>query len=185
MSPGTNLVLIGMPGSGKSTVGLLAAQRLGWDFLDTDLLLQRRHGLSLAELLSRRGPAGFLAAEDDLICSLTVEQTVIATGGSVVLGSRGPAHLKTLGTVVWLDVPLAELEARLGDMAGRGVVLGPGQSLADVEQSRRPLYEAAASWRFEGRRESLERTAARLVDRVRPGSGSRPSSDPSSAGTRP
>jgi len=163
-----NLVLIGMPASGKSTVGVLAAKALALDFVDTDLLLQKQEGLKLHEILARAGAAGFLEAENRLLTGLDLRATVISTGGSAVYHRRGMNRLQELGTVVWLDVPFSEIERRLSDIATRGLVLSPGQTLRDLYTERRPLYETQADLRVEVGREDLETTVGRLVSLVRP-----------------
>ncbi len=157
-----NLILIGMPGSGKSTVGVLAAKALGLDFVDTDLLLQKQERRRLPELLEL-GTELFLQTENRLLSSLRFDGAVIATGGSAVYHETGMRHLRSLGRAVWLDVAFAELERRLGDLAARGVVLAPGQTLRALYDERRPLYERWADVRLSVRRESLDVTASRLA----------------------
>lgn len=161
-----NLVLIGMPASGKSTVGVLAAKVLGLDFADTDVLLQKQKGLRLHEILAREGPPGFLAAEDQLLSGFQVRDTVISTGGSAVYHDSGMRNLKARGLVVWLDVPFRELERRLGDISTRGVVLAPGQTLRDLYDERLPLYKKWADVRLPAGREALETTVGKLVTLV-------------------
>jgi len=163
----TGLILIGMPGSGKSTIGVLAAKALGLDFVDTDVLLQKREGLRLADILERDGPDGFLDAEDRMLTELDAAGTVVATGGSAVYSERGMERLKSAGLVVWLDVDFAELSRRLGDLRVRGVVLAPGQSLLELFVERKALYEQWADERLEVEDESLDTTAGRLVELVR------------------
>ncbi len=162
-----NLVMIGMPASGKSTVGVLAAKVLGFDFVDTDLLLQKQEGLRLHEILAQGGPGAFLAAEDRLLSGLRVEESVVSTGGSAVYHQSGMNHLKRLGAVVWIDVPYGEIERRLGDIATRGVVLAPGQSLQQLYDERQPLYEHWADLRLKVGREDLETTVNRLAHLVK------------------
>lgn len=162
----TNLVLIGMPASGKSTLGVLAAKVLAFDFVDTDLLLQRHAGKKLHEILDQEGRGGFLAQESALLSSLSVFETVIATGGSAVYHQGGMENLKRLGPVVWIDVPYLEVERRLGDISTRGVVLAPGQTLQDLYDERRPLYERWSDLRIEVGHEALETTVGRLVELV-------------------
>jgi shikimate kinase len=139
-SPDENLVLVGMPGAGKSTAGVLLAKRAGKDFLDTDLWLQRREGRSLAAILEAEGVEGFRRLEEAHVLALECRGTVIATGGSVVYGERAMARLRRGGRVIFLDVPLAELEPRLGCLDTRGVVRPPGVSVAELFAERRPLY---------------------------------------------
>ncbi len=135
-----NLILIGMPASGKSTLGVLAAKALGWDFIDTDVLIQVGERKRLSQLIGEAGASGFRALEDRYVRTLAVDQTVIATGGSAVYSPKAMAHLDRLGAIVWLRVGLAELEARIGDLAARGVLHAPGQTLADLHDERAPLY---------------------------------------------
>ena len=139
--PRDNIVLIGMPGSGKSTAGVLLAKVLGYDFVDTDLLIQLRESRTLEELLGERGIDGFLDIEGEVCGSLTAERTVIATGGSVIYRETAMRHLSEQGLVVYLQVELDELTARLNDLAGRGVALREGQTLAELYAERIVLYE--------------------------------------------
>ena len=139
-----NIILIGMPASGKSTVGVILAKLLGYDFIDTDLLIQSRSGLRLSEIIRDRGIEGFLAAEAEACLSLKAECCVIATGGSVVYSQPAMAHLKTLGCVACLEVDFDILQERLDDIQGRGVVLRPGQTLRQLYDERMPLYHRYA-----------------------------------------
>ena len=139
-----NLILIGMPGSGKSTVGVLLAKALGYDFLDVDLVIQHREGALLQELLNTRGTAAFLACEEEAVCSIHCEGHIIAPGGSAICRPRAAEHLRSLGPVVYLKVPLSELEQRIHNMATRGIAMEPGQSLSDVLAFREPLYNKYA-----------------------------------------
>ena len=139
-----SLTLIGMPGSGKSTVGVLLAKALGFEFLDVYLLIQRREGALLQEILDRRGMEAFLDAEEAAIRSLDCARTVIAPGGSAVCRPRAMEHLAALGPVVYLRVPLAELERRVGDITTRGIAMAPGETLAQVYARREPLYRRYA-----------------------------------------
>ena len=163
-----NLILIGMPGSGKSTVGVLAAKALGMDFLDTDLLLQKKERLRLHEILLRDGAKGFLAAENSLLATLEPEAAVVSTGGSAIYHPDGMKNLKNRGTVVWINVPFAEIQRRLSDIATRGVVLAPGQTLLELYDERLPLYKKWADQQLEVGREDLETTVSRLVKLVFP-----------------
>lgn len=135
-----NLVLIGMPGCGKSTVGVLLAKALGYDFLDTDLVIQRQAGKRLQEIIDGEGADAFLAAEADVLCSVEATHTVIATGGSAVYSPEGMAHLARSGVIVWLRVDLPTLKARLGDFAARGIAGMDEKTLDDLFAEREPLY---------------------------------------------
>lgn len=135
-----NIVLIGMPGAGKSTLGVLLAKATARDFVDTDVVLQARAGCRLQQLLEEHGPAGFRALEEEAVLSLSCRNTVVATGGSVIYGARAMRHLRQQGRIVHLDVGLDILEKRLGNLPTRGVVRDPGQSLQALFEERHPLY---------------------------------------------
>lgn len=158
-----NLSLIGMPACGKSTVGVILAKSMGWDFLDTDLLMQRESGQRLCELMAARGLEGFLALEERTIAALETRRTVIATGGSAVLEPQGMARLHALGTVVYLRLPLDEIVRRAGDITTRGVALPPGGTLADEYRRRTPLYEAQADVTVDAAGRTVEQTVADIL----------------------
>lgn len=139
-----NIILIGMPGAGKSTVGVVLAKRLGYTFVDSDLVIQERHGKLLHELISAHGIEGFWKIENDVNASLQYEKAVIATGGSAIYGAEAMEHLRSIGTVFYLQLPFEEIEERLGDLNARGVTLQPGQTLRDLYAERVPLYEKYA-----------------------------------------
>ncbi len=136
-----NIVLIGMPGAGKSTVGVVLAKKLGFRFIDSDLVIQEKYGKLLHELIEENGVEGFWKIENDVNASLDTDKSVIATGGSVIYGTEAMEHLRKLGTVVYLKLPLEEVAQRLGDLNARGVTLMPGQTLPDLFEERTPLYE--------------------------------------------
>ncbi len=140
----SNLILIGMPGAGKSTLGVLLAKALRRDFLDTDVTIQSRQGLTLRELIAQQGLEGFCKIEEEFLSHLDVHHTVIATGGSAVYYESAMKHLKQNGHVLYLQVPLETLQKRLADMAARGVVIEPGQTLQTLFEKRTPLYEKHA-----------------------------------------
>lgn len=139
-----NIILIGMPGAGKSTVGVVLAKKLGYAFLDADLVIQSREGKLLHEIISERGVEGFWQVEESVGESIEAQRTVIATGGSAVYGPKAMAHYKQIGTVVYLSLPLAEIRERLGDLDERGVTLREGQNLSGLYEERVPLYEKYA-----------------------------------------
>lgn len=139
-----NIVLIGMPGSGKSTVGVVLAKSIGYDFLDSDLEIQAREGRKLHEIISGNGLEDFLKIEEAVNASFVVEHTVIATGGSAVYGQRAMEHLKEIGSVIYLKLPYEEIRHRLGDLNQRGVAMRSGQSLFDLYEERVVLYEKYA-----------------------------------------
>ncbi|MGN0169117.1 MAG: shikimate kinase [Acetatifactor sp.] len=139
-----NIVLIGMPGAGKSTVGVVLAKKLGYCFVDSDLVIQEKYGKLLHELIEENGVEGFWKIENDVNASLNLEKCVIATGGSAVYGTEAMEHLREIGRVIYLQLPYEEVEERLGDLNARGVTLQPGQTLRDLYEERIPLYEKYA-----------------------------------------
>ena len=139
-----NIVLIGMPGAGKSTVGVVLAKRLGYTFVDSDLVIQEKYGKLLHELISEHGVEGFWEIENAVNASFSCKKTVIATGGSAVYGQSAMEHLRSIATVVYLKLSLSENAERLGDLNERGVTLRQGQTLADLYEERTPLYEKYA-----------------------------------------
>ena len=160
-----NIILIGMPTCGKSTVGVLLAKQLGYRFLDSDLVIQEREGKLLHELIETLGNDGFLALEDAVNASIETDRTVIATGGSAVYGERAMKHLKKNGVVVYLKISYETLEQRLGDYIHRGVVMPAGYTLRDMYDERAPLYEKYADVTLEqSRGTSLGDAVARLMD---------------------
>lgn len=139
-----NIVLIGMPGVGKSTVGVVLAKHMGYSFVDSDLLIQEQEGKLLHEIIEERGLDGFNEVENRVNASIDTTRSIIATGGSVVYGKQAMEHLKQIGMVVYLSLPYEELSERLGDLNERGVSIREDQTLADLMQERTPLYEAYA-----------------------------------------
>lgn len=139
-----NIVLIGMPGAGKSTVGVVLAKHLGCRFVDSDLVIQEKYGKLLHELIEEHGVEGFWKIENEVNASLALEESVIATGGSVIYGKEAMEHLRLIGQVVYLKLPYEEVADRLGDLNARGVTLMPGQTLRDLYEERTPPYEKYA-----------------------------------------
>ena len=139
-----NIILIGMPGVGKSTLGVVLAKELGFEFVDADLLIQKRENRLLKEIIAEDGVEGFLAIENEVNASIETDKTIIATGGSVIYGSEAMEHLKAIGTVVYLKLDYTTLSSRLGSLRGRGVVLKDGQTLQSLYEERVPLYEKYA-----------------------------------------
>lgn len=141
---GSNLVLIGMPGAGKSTVGVLLAKLTARNFVDTDLLIQSAAGRPLQHIVDNDGYGALRQLEETVLLGLTVSNHVIATGGSAVYSERAMAHLKANGLVIYLDVDLATLTDRIDDFATRGLAKRPGQTLADLLHERSALYRQYA-----------------------------------------
>ncbi len=163
-----NVTLIGMPGSGKSTVGVLLAKFLGYGFLDVDLLIQQQQDALLQEILDRRGVAAFLDAEEQAVLGLQCDEHVIAPGGSAVCRERAAFHLKELGPVVYLRVELEELQRRIQNLSTRGIAMEPGQTLADVMAIRAPLYDKYADIIVDcPAGQSLAQTAQTVLEQLR------------------
>lgn len=140
----SNIILIGMPGCGKSTVGVVLAKNMGLRFLDSDICIQEQENCLLHEIIAREGMDGFLAIENRVNASLQVEKHVIATGGSAIYGVEAMEHLSEIGTIVYLKLPYEEIKERLGDLVKRGVTFREGQTLLDLYEERVPLYEKYA-----------------------------------------
>ncbi|SDB24883.1 shikimate kinase [Eubacterium oxidoreducens] len=139
-----NIVLIGMPGVGKSTIGVILAKVIGYHFMDADLLIQERENKLLHEIISERGTDGFIQVENEVNAAIETSHSVIATGGSVVYGKEAMEHLKEIGHVVYLKVSYRQIRRRLHNIRGRGVVLKEGQTLGDLYAERSRLYEKYA-----------------------------------------
>ena len=139
-----NIILIGMPGSGKSSLGVVLAKKIGFGFIDSDLVIQQREGMTLERIIEKHGDAGFIQIENEVNCSISPHHTVIATGGSAVYGKEAMEHLRQIGTVIYLKLYYADISRRLSDIKGRGVVLKDGQTLKDLYEERVPLYEKYA-----------------------------------------
>lgn len=140
----SNITLIGMPASGKSTIGVLLAKRLGFSFLDVDLMIQEKTGKLLKEIIAQEGMDGFLKTEESMNQQIQVKHTVIAPGGSVIYGQRAMAHLKEISQIVYLKLSYEEVVRRLGDLTDRGVAVREGMTLKDLYKERVPLYETYA-----------------------------------------
>lgn len=166
MNKKDNIILIGMPGVGKSTVGVILAKVMGYQFVDADLLIQQQEGKLLREIIEEVGTDGFIQVENRVNASIQCEKTIIATGGSVVYGKEAMEHLKEIGTVVYLEVPFSTLEKRLSDIKGRGVVLKDGQTLYDLYMERTPLYESYADVRVSEEGLNVEQTVELLVNKL-------------------
>ncbi|WP_448754322.1 shikimate kinase [Agathobacter sp.] len=164
MEQKTNIVLIGMPGVGKSTIGVILAKVLGYSFLDADLLIQEQEGKLLREIIEEKGTDGFIQVENRVNASIRADRAIIATGGSVVYGKEAMEHLKEIGRVVYLKVSYAILEKRLADIKGRGVVLKEGQTLETLFEERSKLYEQYADIEVSEEGIDVEQTVEKLVE---------------------
>ncbi|MEG0374494.1 MAG: shikimate kinase [Raoultibacter sp.] len=141
-----NIILIGMPGAGKSTLGIVLAKILNYDFMDADLVIQNQCDKTLQKLIDACGPEGFIEVENQILRDLEATKTIIATGGSAVYSDEAMAHLSSIGRIVYLQISFDELVNRLHDLQERGVVLkgGIGMSLRELYDERKPLYEEYA-----------------------------------------
>ena len=160
----SNIVLIGMPGVGKSTVGVILAKELGYQFLDADLLIQKQENRLLKEIIAQEGVEGFIQIENQVNASIETEKTVIATGGSVIYGKEAMEHLKKIATVIYLQLPYEELKNRLGNLKNRGVVLREGQTLKDLYDERVVLYEKYADIIVCEENQGIEDTLANIIE---------------------
>lgn len=161
-----NIILIGMPSAGKSTVGVILAKHRGMSFIDTDVLIQSRQGRLLQEIINSDGTDAFLKIEESEIQSLDYSDTVIATGGSVVYSEKAMKHLKKTGIVIYLYVDMDTVNNRLKNLKTRGVVLGPGQSLEDIYRKRQPLYEKYADIIIDCSEGSIDSTVEMIHEKL-------------------
>lgn len=161
-----NIVLIGMPGAGKSTVGVVLAKKKGFQFLDSDLVIQERTGKLLHELITEKGLQGFLKVENEVNASLQVKHTVIATGGSVIYGREAMTRLKRIGCIVYLKLSCDSIAERLGDLQERGVALKEGQTLEQLYNERIPLYERYADVTIDCENKSIREIVSEIAARV-------------------
>lgn len=150
-----NIVMIGMPGAGKSTVGVVLAKAMGYHFVDSDLVIQEETGKRLFEIIDAIGIDGFLEVENQVNAHIQASHSVIATGGSVIYGEAAMQHLKSIGTVIYIQVPYDELEKRLGDLMQRGVAIRNGSTLLDLYNERVPLYEKYADITIDARGKTI------------------------------
>lgn len=144
MRKSSNIILIGMPGCGKSTIGILAAKVLCLSFLDTDLLLQQSCGRRLQEVIDTEGLGAFREFERSVLRDLSVSHTLVATGGSAVYYPDAMEHLREIGTVVYLRSSLSRVKMNLRDFSSRGIVMPKGMTIDDLYAERSPLYERYA-----------------------------------------
>lgn len=163
-----NIVLIGMPGVGKSTVGVILAKVLGYQFIDADLVIQKRENRLLHEIISEEGLDGFLKAEENanVYIAQNEDKSIVATGGSVVYCEKAMQELKKTGRVIYLELEYDQLKKRLGNLKGRGVVLKDGQDLRGLYEERIPLYEKYADLTVNEKNLDVEQTLQKIVDRL-------------------
>ena len=157
-----NIIFIGMPGSGKSTLGVVLAKKLGYSFIDSDLVIQEKYGTTLERIIEKYGDDGFIKIENDVNCTINAEHAVIATGGSAVYGKDAMTHLSSIGTVIYLKLPYEEIEERLGDLPKRGVSIKKGQTLKSLYNERIVLYEKYADITIEWSNKKIGRIAEEI-----------------------
>lgn len=162
-----NIVLIGMPASGKSTIGVLLAKALGRGFLDTDLLIQQQEHALLQDVIDQKGVEYFLNAECRAICSLSAENTVVATGGSAVFRDAAMQKLKENGIIVFIDVPLSSVKRRLHNIKTRGVAAQKGKTVRDIYEERMPLYRKYADITVTSGDQPIEKTVSALLNALK------------------
>ncbi len=160
-----NIVLIGMPGCGKSTVGVVLAKMLGYQFLDADIVIQEREGRLLSDIIESEGLDGFNQIENKINASINCTDTVIATGGSVIYGEEAMQHYKKTSVVVYIQLPYEEIAHRLGDLTKRGVSIKKGQTLLDLYNERVPLYEKYADIVVKEDNMTISQTAALIQEK--------------------
>ena len=162
-----NIIFIGMPAVGKSTIGVVAAKRLGMCFVDTDLLIQEQEGRLLHEIIEEAGEDGFLAIENRVNRELHVENSVIAPGGSVVYSDEAMRHFKEIGTVIYLKVSYQTIRRRIRNPQQRGVVLREGQSFQELYEERVKLFEKYADITIEEDQLSIEETIGKVLSVIK------------------
>lgn len=163
-----NVILVGMPGCGKSTVGVVLAKSLGYDFTDTDLIIARKEGKKLQKLIDEDGIQKFLQVENQVGKELSCSETVVATGGSMIMNPDAMEHLKSIGKVVYINVPLDVLKKRITNMKTRGIVFGKGETLDDIFAKRTPLYEKYADITINiSKNNSLEQAVNKIVKKIK------------------
>ena len=172
MNMKSNVVLIGMPGSGKSTLGVLLAKVIDYSFTDTDLIISRRADKPLQQILDHDGLESFLCLEEAVGSELDCDRTVIATGGSMILSAQAMAHLRNIGTIVYIDVPLEEITRRVKNIRTRGIVFRHNETLEDVYRIRAPLYAEYADMVVRvSPSADIEETVGHMAERLKIASG--------------
>lgn len=163
----SNIVLIGMPGAGKSTVGVLLAKALKMPFADTDLLLQQQQSLHLQEIINNSGLDSFLRLEEKLVTGLNLENHVIATGGSVIYSEPAILHLKKKGLLIYLHLKYYQIERRINNITTRGIAMQQDQTLSDLYRERVPLYKKHAEITIDCSRKHIESIVAEIIEKVK------------------
>lgn len=162
-----NIILIGMPAVGKSTIGVLLAKTLVLSFTDTDLLIQEKYKKSLCDIIKEDGTKAFLAIEENVISETYFENSVIATGGSAVYGEKAMNKLKETGKVIYLELSVEEIKRRIGDIKSRGVVLTNGTTIEDIYNDRRELYKKYADFIVDCNNSTVEECVEKIITNLK------------------
>lgn len=157
-----NIILIGMPGAGKSTIGVVLAKKMGYSFIDSDLLIQEREKMLLYEIIEQKGLETFKQIENEVNAAIQAEHSIIATGGSVVYGTEAMAHFQSIGLILYLKLDYQEIESRVGDLEQRGVAIPPGCTLKELYEERTPLYEKYAHFTIDCNHKSIREIVAEI-----------------------
>lgn len=160
-----NIILIGMPGVGKSTIGVVLAKTFGLSYLDTDLVIQKQEGMLLQDIINNNGLNNFLDIEERAVLSVSGDGFIIATGGSVIYRQRAMEHLKSLGYIIYLKLNYEEIERRINNIKTRGIAMGNNKTIKDVYEERKVLYEKYADKIYDCRGQSVENVVEGIVAR--------------------
>ncbi len=166
MNDSNNIILIGMPGAGKSTVGAALAKKLGYGFIDSDYVIEENCGKPLNKILAEKGQDGFLEIENFINATIDVKNYVIATGGSAIYGKDAMEHFARTGDIIYLKLSYKEIAARLGDLEERGIALKGGQTLEDIYAKREPLYEKYAQITLDCENKSVRKIVNEIVKNI-------------------
>lgn len=158
-----NIILIGMPGAGKSTIGVLLAKAMNYGFLDTDITIQKENGQKLYEIIQEKGLDKFLEIENEILSKVEVENTVVATGGSAIFGKEAMEHLRKIGHVVYIKLSCGEIKKRVNNIKTRGIAMKEGKTMEDVYRERVPLYEKYADIIVDAEAATIEEAVEKIV----------------------
>ncbi|MEA4986644.1 MAG: shikimate kinase [Anaerovorax sp.] len=162
----SNIILIGMPACGKSTVGVILAKTVGKTFIDTDLLIQEKEGALLQDIINIKGNDYFKNLEERILCDLQVNNAVVSTGGSAVYYENAMEHLRKSGKLIYLKLPLYVIESRLNNISTRGITMAKGETIADLYERRTSLYEKEADIVLESEGMSVEETVEAILNKM-------------------
>lgn len=161
-----NIVLIGMPGAGKSTIGVLLAKALNYNFIDADLVIQKQNNKKLYEIINEKGIDEFLKIENEIISNINVTETVIATGGSAIYGKEAMEHMKNNGIIIYIKLSCVEIINRISNIKTRGIAMKDGKTIFDIYSERIPLYEKYADIVIDAEGTSIEECVTMMSDEI-------------------